>query len=772
MTASEREQDGKSSALLGPDVVLKVDSRISTGSYAAVVGPASEFSNGQALVEGQVVLSTVRAFERRLVALVDGQRTVKEVIQLSGLSEAQAKRHLASLCRRRVLIPADSPHAPDPAAPLETESGDSRKTPSWASKARPALTDQDKTVVGVRVADLEAARKADGGERSNTPAGTPAQRLPTDDADTERVMVGRLTGARRATPTPDKGKPGSGPNSGVKPSVTAFWIPSPVEEAAAALETPTRPARSSSPGQGTIVVTGAQTGSGPHQISPWTPSGAVSGPIAAGTGPDKGAFRLGGYEIATRLSQAGGSSIYVCRRAGGGTGSRLFTLKVVRQRSSQAADVIQAFRREARVGALLNHPNLQTVVDVGSYHEQPFLILDYVESVSLAELMAGGHRMPVPVVVSILLDVLQGLKSAHDVVDEQGMRLGLVHGDVTPHNILVGVDGNARLTDFGSARFGSDARALEVAPLPTGKPGFLSPEQLCDAPLDGRTDLFSLGVVMWSALTGQSLFAAETHDQTVANIFRKRIPPPSEMGASPGLDDVLVRALSRSPEGRYNNAAEMAEALARAAAGADVAGSAVDVGRWVRREFADVVLDRQRRIQAVFGGPPVVGLGATPPSSPAPRLAQEITPVAVALPQRQPEPVTTFKASPDAESVRKPAPARDAPVRRAPARREPAPLATEKKKSSAGRTGRRVQWRVVLVSGLIAFPFTLALAYLASIPVMRHLFPFEPERTPSAHAGHVAPPSEPNAPSGALPTGAAPAPTPPPTGEAPAPNQP
>src|SRR5205823_1328208 len=120
MTASEREQDGKSSVLLGPDVVLKVDSRISTGSYAAVVGPASEFSNGQALVEGQVVLSTVRAFERRLVALVDGQRTVKEVIQLSGLSEAQAKRHLASLCRRRVLIPADAPQAPDPAAPLET----------------------------------------------------------------------------------------------------------------------------------------------------------------------------------------------------------------------------------------------------------------------------------------------------------------------------------------------------------------------------------------------------------------------------------------------------------------------------------------------------------------------------------------------------------------------------------------------------------------------------------------------------------------------------
>jgi serine/threonine-protein kinase len=775
MTPSEREQDGKSGALLGPDVVLKVDSRISTGSHAAVVGPTSEFSNGQALVEGQVVLSTVRAFERRLVALVDGQRTVKDVIQLSGLSEAQAKRHLASLCRRRVLIPIDAHHAPDPAAPLETESDESRKTPSWASKARPALTDQDKTVVGVRVADLEAARKVD--ERDSSaphPAGTPVQRLPTDDADTERVMVGRLTGARRATPTPDPGKPGSGPNSGFKPSVTAFWIPSPVEEAAAALETPARPPRSSSPGQGTIVVTGAQTGSGPHQMSPWTPPGAVSGPIAAPTGSDKAAFRLGGYEIATRLSQAGGSSIYVCRRAGGGPGSRLFTLKVVRQRSDQAADVIQAFRREARVGALLNHPNLQTVVDVGSYHEQPFLILDYVESVSLDELMGGKTRMPVGVVVSILLDVLQGLRSAHDVVDEQGMRLELVHGDVTPHNILVGIDGNARLTDFGSARFGSDARAMEIAPLPTGKPGFLSPEQLCDAPLDGRTDLFSLGVVMWSALTGQSLFAAETRDQTVANIFRKRIPPPSEMGAPPGLDEILVRALSRSPEGRFNNAAEMAEELARAAAAAGLSGSPADVRNWVRREAGEAVLERQRRIQTVFGGPPVVGWGATPPSSPVPRPAPGTTPVAVVPPlQQAAQAVTTFKAGVGAPSgARKPTPG-GALVRRAPARRDPPPPATER--LSTTKVPRVVQWRVVLVSGLIAFPFTLVLAYLASVPLMRHLFPTEPERTPAGHVGRLPPPSAAKPPTaasaaiGTAPAAVAPAP---PSGGDPTPKQP
>jgi serine/threonine-protein kinase len=394
------------------------------------------------------------------------------------------------------------------------------------------------------------------------------------------------------------------------------------------------------------------------------------------------------------------------------------------------------------------------VVDVGSYHEQPFLILDYVESVSLAELMAGSNRMPVPVVVSILLDVLQGLKSAHDVVDEQGMRLGLVHGDVTPQNILVGVDGNARLTEFGSARFGSDARALEVAPLPKGKPEYLSPEQLCDAPLDGRTDLFSLGVVMWSALTGQSLFAAETHDQTVANIFRKRISPPSESGAPPGLDEILVRALSRSPEGRYASAHEMAEALARAAAAAAVAGSSVDVGRWVRREFADAVLERRRRIQAVFGGPPVIGLGATPPSSPAGPPAPSTSLVA----SEPTSPVRPFEESLTVESApRAPAPVREAPPRRAPARRNPPASITEKMtRRAGGRLG--LQWRVVLVSALIALPFTLVLSYLVSVPVMRHLFPPEAERAPSSQVGRLARPSDPNSPATVLAPAAPPVP--------------
>jgi len=283
-------------------------------------------------------------------------------------------------------------------------------------------------------------------------------------------------------------------------------------------DSPLRTGRAAPQPQETIIV----TGSAPPVESHPAPADLASldaVPIptgAAGSSRGRSAavpFRLGEYEVATRIAQGGMGSIYVCRRAGATGPQRLFTLKVIRQHAKQVAQVIQSFRREARVGALLSHPNLQTVVHVGTYHEQPFLILDYVEGIGLSDLMASPKRLPAAILVSILVDVLRGLKSAHDLVDEQGTRLGLVHGDISPPNILVGVDGNARLTDFGSARFSSEVRAPDAAPVLMGKAAFMSPEQLCADPIDARTDLFSVGVVLWSALTGQTLFAAESYDE-------------------------------------------------------------------------------------------------------------------------------------------------------------------------------------------------------------------------------------------------------------------
>lgn len=305
--------------------------------------------------------------------------------------------------------------------------------------------------------------------------------------------------------------------------------------------------------------------------------------------------------MATRLAQGGTGSIYVCRRANGQQPQALFTMKVIRQHALQKEAAVFSFKREARVGALLHHLNAQTVVDSGTYDEQPFLILPYIEGGNLTALLVGEARPSPSAVVTVLLDVLRALQHAHCLTDEQGKRLGLVHGDVSPENILVGTDGVARLTDFGSARFTAEGAGGQADAFGLGKPSYMSPEQLRGEALDVRSDIFAVGVVMWTALTGQKLFAAETYDQTVMRVMRRKIPPPSSLGAPEALDDVCLQALSRSPEGRFASADEMADALMTAAAKADLVASRERVAQWVRRDLGETLAERRRRIELMFG---------------------------------------------------------------------------------------------------------------------------------------------------------------------------
>jgi serine/threonine protein kinase len=310
-------------------------------------------------------------------------------------------------------------------------------------------------------------------------------------------------------------------------------------------------------------------------------------------------FRLGPYEVASRLGQGGMGTVYVCRRTGAAGFRRLFALKVVRQGSGQEAAAEKSFLREIRVGVLLDHPNTQSLVDVGMYKHQPFLVLQYIEGTSLEEI-SFGRRVPPDVLLTILIDVLRGLQRAHEISDEQGRWLGLVHGDVSAPNILVGVDGVARLTDFGSARFTALGESGQGDPVTLGKPAYMAPEQLRLESLDARTDVFAMGAVMWTALTGQELFAADTHDQIVQNVLHKEIVPPSAFGAPGCLDGICLAALRRAREGRPASAAEMAQALLTVGVANDLVASPAAVGAYLRREVMDADVERRRRLDSAF----------------------------------------------------------------------------------------------------------------------------------------------------------------------------
>jgi serine/threonine-protein kinase len=200
-----------------------------------------------------------------------------------------------------------------------------------------------------------------------------------------------------------------------------------------------------------------------------------------------------------------------------------------------------------------------------------------------------------------MLDTLEGLHAAHTLTDEEGEALHLVHRDVSPQNVLVGVDGVARITDFGIAK--AESRISSTQPgMRKGKLQFMSPEQIKDAEkIDLRTDVWAAGVVLYSLLTGEHLFRDENDAATVHNVIAKEVPLPSTRGEKPpaAFDAVIMKALERDQTKRFDTALDMAEALRKAAMEANVMGSRQAVAKWVTTTFGEELESRRAAIREV-----------------------------------------------------------------------------------------------------------------------------------------------------------------------------
>lgn len=308
---------------------------------------------------------------------------------------------------------------------------------------------------------------------------------------------------------------------------------------------------------------------------------------------------LGRYEILSRIARGGMGTVYLCRVTGEGGFRRLFALKVLRRHLARDRSAAEMFLREAQVAARIYDPHVVGIVDVGTYGAQPYLVMDYIEGGSFHELLQRHpNYRPPRLVIPILIDALCGLHAAHTLVDDQGEPLGLVHCDVSPHNLLIGIDGSGRLSDFGIAKAAmAAAHPLMIAT--RGKPAYLAPEQAAHQPVDHRTDVFSAGVVMWNALTGVRLFDGATVEETIENVLTRRIPPPSTMGLKPPpcLDAICLKALARDPAARYQTAEQMMQELRTVALREDLLASPSDVARWVVATFGPEL--QARRLAAL-----------------------------------------------------------------------------------------------------------------------------------------------------------------------------
>lgn len=254
---------------------------------------------------------------------------------------------------------------------------------------------------------------------------------------------------------------------------------------------------------------------------------------------------------------------------------RLFAMKRLRPELLEDEASRAMFVEEGRVAGLLRHPNVVSVLDVGSDARGPYLVMDFVESVSAATLLTGATEvLPLALALRIVIDVARGLHAAHELTGADGKPLLLVHRDVSPPNILVGFDGTARIADFGIARALGRTQSTTTGWL-KGKVRYMAPEQLRFEELDRRADLFALGVVLFELLSGQRLYPESEANEAARRILTDPPPDIAEYrgDVSPELVELLFELLAKSRDARPETAREVArrlEAILISEVGADV----------------------------------------------------------------------------------------------------------------------------------------------------------------------------------------------------------
>jgi eukaryotic-like serine/threonine-protein kinase len=288
--------------------------------------------------------------------------------------------------------------------------------------------------------------------------------------------------------------------------------------------------------------------------------------------PRVGLEQYGRYEALHRLASGGMASVYLGRTRGPGGFERLVAIKVMHEHIAHDPEFSGMFLDEARLAARIRHPNVVPTLDVAEGGH--YIVMEYVEGASLHAILRrfaqAGQRLPLPAALRIFVDTLSGLHAAHELTDHGGKALNIVHRDVSPHNILVGVDGQSRITDFGIAYAESRITSTRGGEL-KGKLPYMAPEQLEDRGVDRRTDVYAAGCVLWEMLVGRRLFTGSSEAAIACAILAGPQHSPRQEGADvpEALDAACMQSLS-GLDGRFLTALAFSEAVERAADVADV----------------------------------------------------------------------------------------------------------------------------------------------------------------------------------------------------------
>ena len=321
-----------------------------------------------------------------------------------------------------------------------------------------------------------------------------------------------------------------------------------------------------------------------------------SSPTTGSGGPK----RVGRYLLFDVIASGGMATVHFGRLVGPAGFSRVVAIKRLHAHLTQDPAFVAMLLDEARLAARVRHPNVVPMLDVADLPGELCLVMEYVDGEALSTLQrilgARDATVPISVAATTMVGALMGLHAAHEACNESGEPLHVVHRDVSPQNILLGRDGLARVLDFGIAYAAERIQVTREGQL-KGKLSYMAPEQVRGRQIDRRTDIYAASVVLWELLTGRRLLLGDNSAHTMHLITDGHVEPPSSVVPSvpPGLDEVVLKGLSRNPEDRFGTAAEMANAIERSV----TLASASEASRWLVDVAGDSLASRERTVAKI-----------------------------------------------------------------------------------------------------------------------------------------------------------------------------
>ncbi|HVJ15149.1 MAG TPA: protein kinase [Polyangiaceae bacterium] len=313
--------------------------------------------------------------------------------------------------------------------------------------------------------------------------------------------------------------------------------------------------------------------------------------------PAAGRRLAGRYAIHDEIAAGGMATVHLGRVLGSFGFTSTVAIKRLYPQLAKDPEFVAMLFDEARLASRVRHPNVVRVLDVFAEAGDLCLVMEYVEGESLSQLCRASLEkkleVPVPVAVSIVSSILHGLHAAHQAIDERGSLLGLVHRDVSPQNVIVGVDGGTRLIDFGIAKAAGRSSVSRDGQL-KGKIAYMAPEQIRRGEVSYRTDIYGASVILWELLTGERLFDGETQGIILGRVLDDTVEAPSELrsGLPRQLDALILRGLDRDPQRRFESARAMAAELEALVTPATPA----QVGEWVQSLAHAALLQRHDKL--------------------------------------------------------------------------------------------------------------------------------------------------------------------------------